>query len=194
MYGLPNSKSLLNNLMYASSPSFTTESNQALPAALYSLTYLVRAGGSSSSGFLVAGWVGSSVGAWVGSLVGSLLGPGCGSAGVGSVCGLVGLGSSGVSSGGASAPSVACASCLPLDLLAPNLPSFGCFSASSSPNGRSSSVSTSRASLYYSSGPALPLPMPVNVAAIMPTGQWDALPRGVCLVLPIYSNKLIKMC
>ena len=60
---IPNSKSLLNNLMYTSSPSFTTESNQALPAALYSLTYLVRAGGLSSSGFLAAGWVGSLVGA-----------------------------------------------------------------------------------------------------------------------------------
>ena len=34
--------------------------------------------------------------------------PGWGSVGAGSVCGLVGLGSSGVSSGGASAPSVAC--------------------------------------------------------------------------------------
>ena len=107
MYGLPNSKSLLNNLMYASSPSFTTESNQALPAALYALTYLVRAGASSSSGFLVASWVGSSVGAWVGSSVGALLVPGCGSAGAGSVCGLVGLGSGGVSLGGASAPSAA---------------------------------------------------------------------------------------
>ena len=104
MYGLPNSKSLLNNLMYASSPSFTTESNQALPAALYSMTYLVRAGGSSSSGFLAVGWVGSSVGAWMGSPVGALLVPGCGSTGAGSVCGLVGLGSGGVSSGGASAP------------------------------------------------------------------------------------------
>ena len=59
--------------MYASSPSFTTESNQALPAALYSLTYLVRAGGSCSSGFLVVGWVGSLVGAWVGSSVGASL-------------------------------------------------------------------------------------------------------------------------
>ena len=115
MYGLPNSKSLLNNLMYASSPSFTTESNHALPAALYALTYLVRAGASCSSGFLVAGWVWSSVGAWVGSLVGALLVPGCGSAGAGSVCGLVGLGSGGVSSGGASAPA-ACASYLPLGL------------------------------------------------------------------------------
>ena len=193
MYGPPNSKSLLNNLMYASSPSFTTESNQALPAALYAMTYLVRAGGSSSSGFLVAGWVVSSVGAWVESPVGALLVPGWGSTGAWSVCGLVGLGSGGVSSGGASAPSAAYASCLPLDLLASGLPSFGCFSASSSTNRRSSSVSSSGASLNCSSGPALPLPMPVNVAAIMPTGRWDALPRGVCLVLPIYSNKLIKI-
>ena len=83
MYGLPNSKSLLNNLMYASSLSFTTESNQALPAALYALTYLVRAGASSSSGFLAVGWVGSSVRAWVGSPVGALLVPGCGSTGAG---------------------------------------------------------------------------------------------------------------
>ena len=137
--------------------------------------------------------MGSSVGAWVGSLVGALLVPGCGSTGARSVCGLVGLGSGGVSLGGASAPSAACASCLPLNLLAPGLPSFGCCLASSSTNGRSSSVSSSGASLNYSSGPALPLPMPVNVAAIMPTGRWDALPHGVCLVLPIYSNKLIKM-
>ena len=84
------------------------------------------AGGSSSSGFLADGWAVSSVGAWVGSSVGALLVPGWGSAGAGSVCGLVGLGSSGVSSGGASAPSVACANFLPLDLLAPGLPSFGC--------------------------------------------------------------------
>ena len=129
----------------------------------------------------------------MGSSVGALLVPGCGSMGAGSVCGLVGLGSGGVSSGGASAPSVACAGCLPLDLLAPGLPSFGCCSASSSTNGNSSSVSSPGASLNCSSGPALPLPMPVNVAAIMPTGRWDALPHGVCLVLPIYSNKLIKM-
>ena len=155
--------------------------------------YLVRAGASSLSGFLVAVWVGSLVGAWVGSLVGALLVPGCGSAGAGSVCGLVGLESGGVFSGGASAPSAACASCLPLDLLAPGLPSFGCFSASSSTNGRSSSVSTSGASMYCSSGPALPLPVPVNVAAVMPPGQCDALPHGVCLVLPICSNKLIKI-
>ena len=128
MYGPPTSKSLSNNLMYASSPSFTTESNQSLPAALYALTYLVRAGGSSSLGFLVAGCAVSSVGAWVGSSVGALLVPGLGSAGVGSVCGLVGLGSGGVSSRGASAPSVVCANFLPLDLLAPGLPSFGCFS------------------------------------------------------------------
>ena len=123
--------------------------------------------------------------------------PGCGSTGAGSVCGLVGLGSGGVSSGGAFAPSVACAgwslSCLPLDLLAPGLPSFGCCLASSSTNGNSSSVSSSRASLNCSSGPALPLRVPVNVASIMPTGWWDALPHGVCLVLLIYSNKLIKM-
>ena len=107
--------------MYAFSLSFTTESNQALSAALYSMTYLVRAGGLSSSGFLVAVWVGSLVGAWVGSPVGALIVPGCGSTEAGSVCGLVGLGSGGVSSGGASAPSAACAgwspNCLPLDLL-----------------------------------------------------------------------------
>ena len=126
----------------------------------------------------------------MGSPVGALLVPGCGSIGAGSVCGLVGLGSGGVSSGEASALSAACASCLPLDLLVPGLPSFGCFSASSSTNGRSSSVSTSGASMYCSSGPALPLPMPVNVAAVMPTGRCDALPRGVCLVLPICPNKL----
>ena len=113
MYGSPNSKSLSNNLMYASSPSSTTESNQALPAALYAITYLVGAGGSSLSGFLVAGWVVLSVGFWVGSSVGALLVPGWGSVGAGSVCGLVGLGSSGVSSGDASTPSVACASFLP---------------------------------------------------------------------------------
>ena len=83
--------------MYASSPSFTTESKQSLPAALYALTYLVGAGGSSSLGFLVVGWVVSSVGAWVGSSVGALLVPGWGSVGAGSVCGLVGLGSGGVS-------------------------------------------------------------------------------------------------
>ena len=119
MYGSPNTKSLSNNLVYASSPSFTTESNQSLPAALYTLTYLVGAGGSSSSGFVMGGLVGSSVGAWVGSSVGALLVPGWGSTGAGSVCGLVGLGSGGVSSGGASAPSAACASFLLLDLLAP---------------------------------------------------------------------------
>ena len=62
--------------MYASFPSFTTESNQTLPAALYALTYLVGAGGSSSSGFLVVGWAVSSVGAWVGSSVRDLLVPG----------------------------------------------------------------------------------------------------------------------
>ena len=65
--------------------------------------------------------MGSSVGAWVGSLVGALLVPGCGSTRAGSVCDLVGLGSCGVSSGGSSAPSAACAgwspNCLPLDLL-----------------------------------------------------------------------------
>ena len=81
--------------MYASSPSFTTESNQSLPAALYALTYLVGAGGSSLAGFLVAGWAVSSVGAWVGSSVRALLVPGWGSVGAGSVCGLVGLGSVG---------------------------------------------------------------------------------------------------
>ena len=43
------------------------------------------------------------------------------------------------------------------------------------------------------SEPALPLPVPVNVAVVMPTGWWDALPHGVCLVLPIYSNKLVKI-
>ena len=74
---------------------------------------------------------------------------------------------------------------LPLDLLAPGLPSFGCLSASSSTNGKSSSVSSSRASMNCSSGPTLPLPVPLNVAAVMPTGRWDALPHGVCLVLPI---------
>ena len=113
MYGLPNCMSLSNNLMYASSSSFTTDSNQALPAALYSMTYLVRAGGLSSSGFLVAVWVGSLVGALVGFVVGAWVGallvPGCGSTGAGSVCGPVGLGSSGVSLGGASALSAACA-------------------------------------------------------------------------------------
>ena len=62
-------------------------------------------------GSLVGAWVGSPVGAWVGSpvgaWVGALLVPICGSMGAGSVCGPVGLGSSGVSSGGASAPSAA---------------------------------------------------------------------------------------
>ena len=116
--------------------------------------------------------------------------PGCGSTEAGSVCGLVGLGSSGVSSGGASAPSVACAgwspNCLPLDLLVPGLPSFGC-SASSSTFGNSvlSLVSSPRVSLNCSSGPALPLPVPVNVAAVMSSGRWDEPPHGVCLVLPI---------
>ena len=62
MYGPPNFKSSSNNLMYASFPSFTTESNQSLPAVLYALTYLVGAGGSSLSGFVVLGWVVSSVG------------------------------------------------------------------------------------------------------------------------------------
>ena len=124
----------------------------------------------------------------MGSLVGALLVPGCGSTGAGSLCGLVGSGSGGVSSGGASALSVACAgwspNCLPLDLLVPGLLSFGC-STSSSTNGNSSLVSFPGASLNCSSGPALSLPMPVNVAAIMPTGWWDELPHGVCLVLPI---------
>ena len=76
MYGPPTSKSLSNNLMYASVPSFTTESYQTLPAALYAITYLVGAGGLSSLGFLVVGWAVSSVGAWVGSSVGALLVPG----------------------------------------------------------------------------------------------------------------------
>ena len=57
--------------------------------------------------------MGSLVGAWirfpVGTWVGALLVPGCGFTGAGSVCGPVGLGSGGVSSGGASAPSAACA-------------------------------------------------------------------------------------
>ena len=83
MYGSPNFKSSLNNLMYACSPSFTTESYPSLPAALYAITYLVGAGGSSSSGFPVAGWAVSSVGSWVGSLVGALLVPGCSSVGLG---------------------------------------------------------------------------------------------------------------
>ena len=133
------------------------------------------------------------VGAWVGSSVGALLVPGWGSVGAGSVCGSVGLGSGGVSSGGASAPSAACAGFLPLDLLAPCLPSFGFFTASSSTNRRSSSVSTSGASMNCPSGAALPLPMPVNVAVVMPPGRWDVPPRDVCLVLTIYSNKLIKI-
>ena len=59
------------------------------------------------------------MGAWVGSSAGALLVPAWGSVGAGSVCGLVGSGSGGVSSGGASAPSVACTGFLPLDLLAP---------------------------------------------------------------------------
>ena len=113
----------------------------------------------------------------MGSLVGALLVPGCGSTGTVSVCGLVGLESGGVSSGGASASSAACAgwspNCLPLDLLAPSLPSFGCCLASSSTNGNSSSVSSPGASLNCSSGSALPLPVPVNVAAVMPAGRWD---------------------
>ena len=129
-------------------------------------------------------WEGSPVGAWRGAL----LVPGCGSMEAGSVCGLVGLGSGGVSSGGASAPSVACTgwspNCLPLDLLVPGLPSFGC-SASSSTSGNSSSVSSPGVSLNCSSGPAWPLPMLVNAAAIMPVGRWDELPHPVCLVLPI---------
>ena len=119
MYGSPNAKSLSNNLVYAASLSLTTVSNHSLPAAWYTLTYLVGAGGSSSSGFVAAGMVGSSVGAWVGSLAGALLVPGRGSVGAGSVCGLVDLGSGGVSSGGASAPSAACANFFPFDLLAP---------------------------------------------------------------------------
>ena len=109
MYGSPNTKSLSNDLVYAASLSFTVESNHSLPAAWYALTYLVGAGGSSSSGFVAAGFSGLLVGTWVGSLAGALLVPGLGSVGAGSVCGLVGLGSCGVSSGGASAPSVACA-------------------------------------------------------------------------------------
>ena len=109
MYGWPNAKSLSNNLVYAASPSFTTDSNHSLPAAWYTLIYLVGAGGSSSLGFVVAGMVGSSVGAWVGSSVGALLVPGWGPVGAWSVCGLVDSRSGGVSSGGASAPSAACA-------------------------------------------------------------------------------------
>ena len=170
MYGSPNTKSLSNNLVYAAFPSFTTESNHSLPAAWYALTYLVGAGGSSSSGFVAAGMVGSSVGAWVGSSAGALLVPGWGPVGVGSVCGSLGLGPGGISSGEASAPSVACAGFLPFDLLGPGSPSFGCFLASSSTNGKSSLVSSSGMSMNCSSGPALPLPMPVNVAAVMPTG------------------------
>ena len=134
MYGSPNTKSLLNNLVYAASPSFTTESNHSLPAAWYALTYVVGAWGSSSLGSLAVGLVGLSVGAWVGSSAGALLVPGWGSVEAGSVCGSLGSsvgawvdsGSGGVSSGGASAPSVACANFLPFDLPAPRLPSFGC--------------------------------------------------------------------
>ena len=180
MYGPPNSVSLLNNLMYASFPSFTTKSNQALPAALYTMTYLVRAGGSSSSGFLVAGRVGLSVGAWVGSPVGALLVPGCGfymgwvsvwfggfgiwwgflRRGLCSFCGLRWLFTLGLT----------CTWFTFLWLLFRHLPAL---------MGGPSSVSSSRASLNCSSGPALPLPMPVNVAVVMPTGQWDVF----CLVV-----------
>ena len=66
------------------------------------------------------------------------------------------------------------------------LPLVYFFTASSSTNGRSSSVSTSEASMNCPSGAALPLPVPVNVAVVMPPGQWDAPPRGVCFVLTIY--------
>ena len=149
-----------------------------------SMTYLVRAGASSSSGFLAAGWVGSFSG------------------GLGGIF------------GGSQGGSLACAwlwiyrklgQCVvwwvwdpvgfpqeePLLLLRPVL--LGHLTAYPwtylhlvyLPNGRSSSVSTSGVSMYCSSGPALPLPVPVNVAAIMPPGRCDALPRGVCLVLPI---------
>ena len=97
MYGSPNAKSLSNNLVYAASPSFTTESNHCLPAAWYALTYLVGAGVHPLSRFVEAGMVGSSVGAWVGSSVGALLVPGWGPVGAGSVCGLVDLGSGGLS-------------------------------------------------------------------------------------------------
>ena len=125
------------------------------------------------------------MGSSVGASVGSLLVPGRGS---------VGFGTGGVSSGGASAPSVACAGwslVLPLDLLVPGSPSFGC-SASSSTFGKSwlSSVSSPGASWNCSSGPALPLPVPVNLAVAMPAGQCDEPPWGVVLVFTICENKL----
>ena len=69
MYRSPNTKSLSNDLVYAASPSFTTESNHSLPAAWYALTYLVEAGGSSLSGFVAVGLVGLSVGACLCSFV-----------------------------------------------------------------------------------------------------------------------------
>ena len=91
----------------------------------------------------------------------------------------MGFGSGGVSSGGASASSVACATVspvLPLDILVPGLPSIG-WSASSSTFGRSSSsMSTSGASTNCSSGSPVPLPLLVNVAAAMPMGWCDLLP------------------
>ena len=138
-------------------------------------------------GFLI-GFLGGYVGSLVGSLVGtsaeasggSLLVPGCGS---------VGLGSGGISSGGASAPSLACAGgspVLPSDLLVVSAPSSG-WSASSSTFGNScQSSSLPGASKNCSAGPLLPLP--VNLAIVMPRGWCDEPPRGVCLVLPICNE------
>ena len=132
--------------------------------------------------------MGSSVGALVGSsvgvLVGSLLVPGHGS---------VGFGTGRVSSGGTSAPPVACAGwslVLPFDLLVPGSPSFGC-SASSSTLGKSwlSSVSS-----VGHLGTALQgqhcWPVPVNLAVAMPAGRCDEPLRGVVLVFIICENKL----
>ena len=121
------------------------------------------------------------MGAFTGALGVSLLVLGCGS---------TGFGSGGVSSAGASAPSVACAAGLPVlpsDLLVPGSPYFG-WSSSSRTFGKSwlSSMSSPGASLNCSSGLNLPLPVPVNVAAAMPTGQCDELPpHGVCLIFTI---------
>ena len=140
-------------------------------------------------GSFVGASVGSSVGASVESLVGasvgSLLVPGRGS---------VGFGTGRISSGGAYAPPVACAGwslVLSLDLLVPGSPSFSC-SASSSTFGKSrlSSVSSPGASWNCSSGPASPLPMPVNLAIAMPAGQCDEPPQGVILVFIICENEL----
>ena len=109
--------------------SFTTESNQALPAALYALTYLVRAGG-----FIFIRVFGGGLGGVVDGGLGGISGGSLACAWLwiyrGWIC--VWLGGFGIQWGFLRRRPLLLLwpvlSCLPLDLLAPGLPSFGCCS------------------------------------------------------------------